>query len=240
MKKSLVMLGVLAGLMGSANAAEWGYHGAHGPEHWGDVSALCQQGKNQSPINIEHVLEADLAKLDINYQGRVTELVNNGHTLQAVVGGDNRVVVDGQTFDLQQFHFHTPSENLIKGQQFAVEAHFVNSDQQGNLAVIAVMFDLGSELNKPLASLLQQVPKTGESVKLDSGLDVRKLLPDFDGYYRFNGSLTTPPCSEGVRWLVLNEPLSVNQHQRDVLNQAMGDNNRPTQPINARQVLGND
>ncbi|ASU23864.1 carbonic anhydrase [Vibrio qinghaiensis] len=236
MKKKLLTLAISVCFTYVAQASEWGYEGERGPEHWGHVSKICEMGKNQSPIDINGLVEADLKSLDIHYSGVVGALTNNGHTLQASVSGKNTLVVDGTEFELKQFHFHTPSENLIKGHQYPLEAHFVHADVAGNLAVLAVMFETGTQ-DEPLSQLTAELPKVGTSVQLAKGLAVQSLLPKLDEYYRFNGSLTTPPCSEGVRWLVVKQPKSLSQQQSAALHSVMGNNNRPIQAHNARLVL---
>lgn len=236
MKKQLLTLAISVCFTYVAQANEWGYEVERGPEHWGHVSKICEMGKNQSPIDINGLVEADLKSLDIHYSGVVGALTNNGHTLQASVSGKNTLAVDGTEFELKQFHFHTPSENLIKGHQYPLEAHFVHADASGNLAVLAVMFETGAQ-NEPLAQLTAELPKVGTSVPLAKGLAVQSLLPKLDEYYRFNGSLTTPPCSEGVRWFVVKQPKSLSQQQSTALHSVMGNNNRPIQAHNARLVL---
>ncbi|WP_333703661.1 carbonic anhydrase [Vibrio hepatarius] len=237
MKKNVVALALLTAVASSSYASDWGYEGEHGPEHWGNVAAECAQGKNQSPIDIHQPVEADLVDLNINYTGVVTGITNNGHTLQAKVEGANTFKVDGVEFSLAQFHFHTPSENTIKSQHYPLEAHFVNADKDGNLAVIAVMFDQAQSSNPQLAQLLEAAPKKGETISLSNSFKLTELLPKEDDYYRFNGSLTTPPCSEGVRWFVMKEAKSLSAGQIGQFEQAMGHNNRPVQPLNARKVL---
>ncbi|WP_456295295.1 carbonic anhydrase family protein [Vibrio sp. AK197] len=239
MKKLLLALSVSALMAGAVQASEWGYADEHGPAHWGSVSATCAQGVNQSPIDIQGDVKADLQDLKLNYSGKVTGLTNNGHTLQAVVEGDNTLTVDGKTFNLLQFHFHTPSENLISGKQYPLEAHFVNSDDQGELVVISVMFDKGVE-SEFLTSLTQTMPKVGETATLSTPLNVADLLPEYDEYYRFNGSLTTPPCSEGVRWFVLKDVNKLAGSQAEKMMSVMGHNNRPVQAVNARQIVTNN
>ncbi|MCW8334030.1 carbonic anhydrase [Vibrio paucivorans] len=238
MKKLLLALSVSVMAAGAANAAEWGYEGDHGPEHWGKVAKECETGKNQSPIDINNIVEADLKDIKPNYQGNVVSLANNGHTLQAALDGENTLMISGVEFELKQFHFHTPSENLIRGKQYPLEAHFVHADENGNLAVIAVMFKPGSE-NQALKKLSQSLPSSGNSVDLSQSFKVADLLPKEGDYYRFNGSLTTPPCSEGVRWYVMKDPVEMSQAQGELLKENMGENNRPIQAHNARVILEN-
>ncbi|MBE3671009.1 carbonic anhydrase [Vibrio navarrensis] len=239
MKKQISALFVTLALSNTALASEWGYEGDHGPEHWGNVAKECAMGKNQSPIDIAQPIEAEMKALELNYVGQVVSLTNNGHTLQAGVSGKNFLNVDGKSFELKQFHFHTPSENVIKGKQYPLEAHFVHADSEGNLAVVAVMFDTGKQ-NPLLNELTAKMPTVGEQVTLPHAFDVAALLPKQKDYYRFNGSLTTPPCSEGVRWLVLKQASELSSSQTEQLVSVMGHNNRPLQPLNARTVLSKD
>ncbi|ENM5794110.1 carbonic anhydrase [Vibrio mimicus] len=239
MKKMTLALAVTACVGFGAQASEWGYEGEHGPEHWGKIAPLCAEGKNQSPIDVTQSVEADLPPFALNYQGQVVGLLNNGHTLQAEVSGNNHLQVDGNTFQLKQFHLHTPSENLLNGKQFPLEAHFVHADEQGNLAVVAVMYEVGSE-NPMLSSFTANMPSKGSKVELVHSLPLDKWIPASKNYYRFNGSLTTPPCSEGVRWIVLNEPSVLSEQQEQGLISVMGHNNRPVQPHNARLVVSAD
>ncbi|MEJ2766742.1 carbonic anhydrase family protein [Photobacterium sp. MCCC 1A19761] len=218
-------------------AAEWHYEGPHGVEHWGEQFVTCAEGVNQSPVDITETLSAELAPLHIDYQGQVSELVNNGHTIQANVSGQNTLTIEGETFTLKQFHFHTPSENTIQHKHYPLEAHFVHANPQGNLAVIAAMFESGPRGNPALKTLLTRLPKNGDRITLSDALSPVSLLPREREYYRFNGSLTTPPCTEGVRWYVMKEPQASTPAQTSALQEIMGSNARPVQPLNARVVL---
>ncbi|WP_440886865.1 carbonic anhydrase [Vibrio sp. WZ-1] len=238
MNKSLTAIGLSLVLAGTANAANWGYEGEHGPAHWGEFASECAKGQNQSPINIDSTIEAKLAKLQFNYDGKVISLLNNGHTLQTSLEGNNTLKVDGKDFALKQFHFHTPSENHVDGKEYPLEAHFVHSDEDGNLAVVAVFFKVG-DANSALAKLLQNIPDKEQNVAIKAPFDADALIPMDKEYYRFNGSLTTPPCSEGVRWLVLKEAQSISPEQVKEFAKVMGANNRPIQALNARMVLEN-
>ncbi len=192
--------------------------------------------KNQSPINIEQSTPASLEALSFSYSGNVIGFTNNGHALQAQVEGENTLTIDGKTFELQQFHFHTPSENVIKNHQYPLEAHFVHANEEGELAVLSVMFDEGQP-NSALTQLISHIPKKDNADFFSDGFKIKELLPESAHYYRFNGSLTTPPCSEGVRWFVLKDTQSLTKEQAAKLMSVMGQNNRPLQPLNARVVL---
>jgi len=224
--------------------AHWGYTGHGNPSEWGELSEkymMCSEGKNQSPINISVQDSADVNLQDIafSYATKSTNVLNNGHTIQVNIDAGSTIMIDGQTFELKQFHFHTPSENQINGKSFPLEAHFVHLDAEGNIAVVAVMFEEG-ETNKALENIWGKLPlKTDEKVALTLTADqVKAMLPTEKAYYRFSGSLTTPPCSEGVRWFVLKKPLSISKAQVAKFLETMHHhNNRPIQKINARKVL---
>ncbi len=239
MNKTLLALSLSLFTLGAAQASEWGYdNDKHGPEHWGEIAKDCATTKNQSPINIEKPTDAALEALELSYTGKVIGLTNNGHTLQAQVDGHNSLTIDGETFELQQFHFHTPSENQIKGHQYPLEAHFVHANEDGELAVISVMFNVGVQ-NLALSKLINAIPQENQSAFFKDTFDINDLLPKTASYYRFNGSLTTPPCTEGVRWFVLKDTQALSQDQASKLMGVMGQNNRPLQPLNARVVLSN-
>lgn len=236
MKKSLAALGLALVFTGTAYAASWGYEGSHGPEHWGEFASECSKGQNQSPINIVSAAEAKLDKLQFDYHGKAISLLNNGHTLQTSLEGDNTLLIDGNAFTLKQFHFHTPSENHVDGKEYPLEAHFVHADTTGHLAVVAVFFQSG-KANPDLAKLLANIPSKDQAVEIKLPFEADALLPKDKAYYRFNGSLTTPPCSEGVRWLVMKEAQTISPEQIKAFTTVMGKNNRPIQPLNARMVL---
>jgi carbonic anhydrase len=244
MKKNFtlaVVLSLCGSLAQAGTGPHWGYTGHAGPQHWGELDpafGLCAKGKNQSPVNIVGALEAELPPLDIAYGGKASEILNNGHTVQANFPAGNFLTVSGHRFELKQVHFHTPSENHIDSRSFPLEAHFVHADASGNLAVISVMFQEGGE-NAALATLWREMPmNAGERHPLHASFAAPDLLPVDRDYYRFSGSLTTPPCSEGVWWLVLKNPLTVSKAQVEKSAHAVhGHNNRPVQPENARPFL---
>ena len=220
--------------------SHWAYSGAEGPEHWGALSPdfiACSTGKSQSPINLTDAVRSDLKPIEFHYQAGGNEIVNNGHTVQVNYAPGSRLSVDGRDFELKQFHFHAPSENLVNGKSYPLEAHLVHADKDGNLAVVAVMFVEGAE-NASLAHAWAHLPaNVGEKVSLSS-VAVEGLLPSKRDYYRYDGSLTTPPCSEGVRWIVLKEPVTASPAQLEAFTHVMHHaNNRPVQPLNARVVL---
>ncbi len=245
MKKHLIFLASTLLVSGCNNSGHeskhWEYSGDESPEHWGELHkdyGLCSSGKNQSPIDLKNIIESDLAAIEFNYGTVVSDIVNNGHTVQANYAAGSSITLNGHSFDLKQFHFHTPSENHINGKSYPMEAHLVHADKAGNLAVVAVMFEQG-DANSAMADLWKQIPKkAGDKNSLSSKVNVSNLLPANKDYYRFNGSLTTPPCTEGVVWLVMKNSVSVSKQQIETFSNVMHHtNNRPVQAINARPVL---
>lgn len=221
----------------------WGYTGDAGPEYWGRLSVeftTCSSGKNQSPINLANMIEAELAEIAFDYRSVPLRIVNNGHTLQVNCPKGGRITVDGHSYNLLQFHFHSPSENQINGRSFPLEAHLVHSDDHGKLAVIAVMFYAGHKANQFLDTIWKYMPtEVGrENLLAHVNVNAMVLLPRDTAYYRYSGSLTTPPCSEGVLWMVMKNAVEVSSEQVEAFRALMGHaNNRPIQPIFSRAVL---
>lgn len=245
LKKNSALYGVvllaMAGLAQAGGGAAWSYEGDAGPQNWGKLDpayALCESGRNQSPIDIKGALDARLPVLAMSYRNAASGIVNNGHTVQAAFPAGNVLTLDGAKFEMKQVHFHVPSENTINGKSYPLEAHFVHADAQGQLAVVAVMIKEG-KANAGLAKLWAEMPRqAGEPVALKTQFKPADLLPPDRAYYRFNGSLTTPPCSEGVRWLVLKQPLSASKPQIEAFEHVMHHHtNRPVQPLNARVIV---
>ncbi len=236
-----VALCLSAAFAHAEGGSHWTYEGTEGPEHWGELDPafkLCSSGKNQSPIDLKEFVAADLKPIRFAYQPGTRAILNNGHTIQVNYAPGSSITINGHRFELKQFHFHAPSENRINGKSYPLEGHLVHADEQGNLAVVAVMFQEGAA-NPLLAKLWQGMPEAaGEQRELAEKLDVSALLPKKRAYYRFNGSLTTPPCSEGVWWLVMKQPVTVSKEQVEQFAHLMHHpNNRPVQPVNARPVL---
>jgi carbonic anhydrase len=256
MNSSLKRLAAVSALLsavvgGHVYAAEgsphWAYHGAEGAEKWGDLDksfATCKLGKEQSPIDIKtkDVEKAKLEKIVFNYQPTKLSIVNNGHTIQIDYDKGSSITIGKDKYELLQFHFHTPSEEEIDGKEFDLVAHLVHKSAEGNLAVVAVLFDRGAE-NKALKAYWDKLPRNaGETRSLaKSQINAADMLPASRGYYTFNGSLTTPPCSEKVRWLVLKTPVTASKEQTTVFRQIYPLNNRPVQPLNGRKIqVGGD
>ena len=244
MKRTLIVAAALILSIGTALASgkiHWTYSGNEGPENWGKLSpefSMCAEGRNQSPIDLSGFVEADLEPIKFDYKADATEILNNGHAIQVNYAPGSSITLGGHSFELKQFHFHSPSENTIEGRSFPMEAHLVHADKDGNLAVVAVMFVEGAS-NSAVKALWKKMPKE-EGVKnaLKDGLSVTGVMPEGRDYYRFNGSLTTPPCTEGVAWLVLKDAVSVSKEQIEAFEHVMHHpTNRPVQPVNARAVL---
>ena len=223
-------------------SSHWSYEGHTGPTYWGDLDKkfqMCKLGKNQSPIDInkKNLIKSCLTPLKLEYNSKAAYIINNGHTIKVNINHGSFLYIDGKKFELKQFHFHTPSENTINGKHFPMEAHLVHLNKNGEIAVIAIMFKIGKE-NKALKKFQNKISNTlNIKHKINSYLNPIELIPTTKDYYRFNGSLTTPPCSEGVRWFVFKEAVEISQQQLNQFSNIMGKNNRPTQPINARKVL---
>ncbi|HHQ4662867.1 TPA: carbonic anhydrase [Aeromonas veronii] len=240
MRKSLLACSLLLCPVVFAATPHWEYSGEAGPAHWAKLTPEFGQcaGSNQSPVNLNGLVEAKLAPLVLHYQAGGNTVVNKGHTVQVGYAPGSTLQLDGTTFELKQFHFHAPSENLIEGKSYPLEGHLVHVSDKGEIAVVAVMFEVG-KANPALAAVWGELPaKVGETQALKAPLSAEQLLPESRDYYRFSGSLTTPPCSEGVRWLVMKQPVEVSQAQSDAFKAVMHHpNNRPVQPLNGRVVL---
>ncbi len=244
MKRMLPALAAaLVLLAGTAGAADekWSYAGETGPEHWAALDpayALCGQGANQSPVNLTGLIEASLEPLKFDYTGLVTKIQNSGRTVQATHSAGSFLTAGGRSYELKQIHFHAPSEHLIEGKQFPLEAHFVHADADGQLAVVSALYELGEE-NPELKKLWRQLPaEAGKEVGMAAQVRAEKLLPENRDYCRLNGSLTTPPCTEGVLWLILKQQGTVSEAQAKQFSDALGGpNSRPVQPLKARAVL---
>ena len=226
---------------GHGHEVHWTYEGKEGPANWGKLKpefAVCHIGRNQTPINIDQTVDAPLKPLTGVQTFPAKDIFNNGHTVQANFQEGNTLVLDGTTFHLKQVHFHAPSENQIRGKSFPMEAHFVHADAKGNLAVIGVMYKEGAA-NSGLASLWAQMSdKVSEPTVLNNKVLMGDLMPENRSYFRFSGSLTTPPCSEGVRWLIIKTPMTVSKEQIKAFEKAVHHhNNRPLQPLNGRLVV---
>ena len=225
----------------SAHHTHWGYEGEVSPTHWASLNekfAMCSNGNMQSPINIVATQDINIKPLKFNYKTNSNDVINNGHTVQVNIKSGSSVVIDGESYELKQFHFHTPSENNINGNQYPLEAHFVHSTKDGKLAVVAVMFEYGKE-NPVLNKIWSKFPLklNHKEILTLSANDINAILPNNKDYYKFMGSLTTPPCSQNVKWNVFKTSISISKEQvKKFFDVFEHTNNRPLQKTNNRVI----
>ncbi len=220
----------------------WSYTGEEGPEHWGELSSefvLCAEGLGQSPVDIvdSQASAEDLPALSFSYQPTTLNEINNGHTLQVNYGQGSFIEANGIRYDLVQFHFHAPSEHTLNGQNTAMEMHLVHRSAEGKLAVVGVMINQG-ETNHAYDLVWDYMPaNSGSTIEINSvTVNANDLLPTERSYYHYVGSLTTPPCSEGVEWYVLTTPVELSEGQIAGFTAIMNHNNRPVQALNEREI----
>ncbi len=218
----------------------WSYDTAYGPEHWGDLKPeyhMCKEGKNQSPVDIKDTRHIAKKHIQFRYFVGGENTTYNGHAVEVNYRPGSLVTIDGHTFELKQFHFHTPSEHTVEGKSFPMEAHFVHLDKEGNIAVLGLLFEEGAE-NPELQKIIEVLsPVEGTVSKLKQPANASALMPMDVDYYRYNGSLTTPPCSEGVLWALFKKSVTASKGQIEQIHKIIGtNNNRPVQPINARLI----
>ncbi|MBP9146012.1 MAG: carbonic anhydrase family protein [Thermoanaerobaculia bacterium] len=232
------LLGLAGG--GSADGPGWSYDGHGGPADWAELDpafATCGLGRLQSPIDIRGAKTAELPAIRFDYRAGKPTIVDNGHTVQVDVAPGSAIEVGGERFELLQFHFHKPSEEKIDGKAHDMVVHLVHRDATGHLAVVAVLLDRGGE-NPLLAEIWQRLPPAKhQEVRLDLELDATALLPSERGYYTFQGSLTTPPCSENVRWFVLRAATTIGESQLATFGKLYESNARPVQALHEREIL---
>lgn len=219
----------------------WSYSGNTGPEKWGTLGkdyATCSLGQRQSPIDIRKTVKADLPPIQFAYKPTPLTIVDNGHSIKVDTPDAGGITVDGEYYALMQFHFHKPSEEKINGKAYELVAHLVHQSKEGKLAVVAVLMEAGKKEHALIRTLWthlpleQDKPVKRQDVKIDPG----QILPAKQGYFTFLGSLTTPPCSEGVLWLVLKTPVQVSKEQLAGFATIYKSNIRPVQPVNNRVI----
>jgi carbonic anhydrase len=229
----------------------WSYEGAEGPAGWGKLSpkfAACAEGRSQSPVDIATTVagtEALEVKTDLTpgtlriaHHEHVADGINNGHTIQINYEGADELTIGNDTYALVQYHFHNQSEHTVKGRHYPMELHFVHKAASGKLAVVAVFIEEGAH-NAAFDPIWNNLPKQKgvETHYPQVKVDVDQMLPKSRTSYRYDGSLTTPPCSEGVRWIIMTEPIQLSAEQIKAFTAIIHDNNRPTQALNGRPVL---
>ncbi|HET9208325.1 MAG TPA: carbonic anhydrase family protein [Burkholderiaceae bacterium] len=220
-------------------AAHWSYDGEAGPEAWHQLKpefAKCGSGSRQSPIDIRDGIRVDMDPVQFDYRPSAFRVIDNGHTVQVNVAAGNFIDVMGRRFELQQFHFHRPSEERIEGKQFDMVAHLVHKDLEGRLAVVAVLLERGGA-HALVQTVWNNLPlEKGEELAARATLDLNHLLPKDPRYFTYMGSLTTPPCSEGVLWMVMQQPVTVSAEQIDVFARLYPMNARPLQQASGRLI----
>lgn len=221
----------------------WSYAGEGGPANWGKLRsdyALCATGKRQSPIDIRDGIQVDLETIAFDYKNTLFRIVDNGHTVQVFVGEGSSMTVMGRRYALQQIHFHRPSEERVNGMAFDMVAHLVHQDLDGHIAVVAVLLETGTE-HPLIQKLWNNMPlEVGQELTPSTPINLTALLPDPDhrAYWTYMGSLTTPPCTEDVLWLVLKQPQQVSAEQVAIFARLYRNNARPIQPVNNRLIKG--
>jgi carbonic anhydrase len=228
-----------AGAAGHGDSAHWDYQGAHGPAGWGAMKpefAKCSSGTRQSPIDIREGIKVQLDPVQFDYQPSSFRVLDNGHTVQVNVAAGSSIEVMGRRYELLQFHFHRPSEERIDGRQFDMVAHLVHKDVEGRLAVVAVLLDRGSA--QPLVQTIwNNLPlEKGDEVAARGTIDLNGLLPPERSYFTYMGSLTTPPCSEGVLWMVMKQPVPISADQISIFARLYPMNARPIQSASGRLI----
>ena len=222
-------------------AVHWSYSGAGAPQFWGDLKpefATCGSGKHQSPIDISTATITALPKIQFDYHDTPLRVLNNGQSIQVNYQHGSSIVLDGKRYDLLQVHFHTPSEHTMGGKAYPMTAHLVHKAADGELLVIAVLMQTGGS-NPVIDRIWQQLPSAAGQIKVadEQSINVADLLPRDGTYFTYTGSLTTPPCTEGVKWVVLSAPVTVSQAQLDKFTALFAHNARPVEPLNGRTVL---
>jgi len=223
-----------------AEAHHWSYEGGTGPEKWGSLDAangICATGSQESPVDIAGSITAQLPPLEIGWRKRPDTIVNNGHTIQLNCPEGGTLKVGARDYGLTQFHFHHPSEHLVDGKRFAMEAHFVHAAADTGLAVVGVLIAPGTA-NAVFNKIVSTMPgEEGQTVPAGPDIDPNALLPDRRAYYRYEGSLTTPPCSEMVDWLVLADRVEVAEADIARFAKLYPMNARPVQNRHRRFIL---
>lgn len=232
---------VRAGQMPTADASEpaWAYSGPQGPEQWGKIKpeySVCGSGKRQSPIDIREGIKVTLDPIQFDYHPTAFRVLDTGRTVQVNVGAGNSITVNGRRYDLQRIEFRRPSEERVNGRQFEMSAHLVHKDMEGRLAVIAVLMDQGAD--HPMVQLVwNSLPLEKHTDQASSAMiDMAQMLPEQKQYQTYMGSLTAPPCTEGVLWMVMKQPATLSREQIGVFSRLYPMNARPIQPTSGRLI----
>ena len=219
----------------------WSYTGEGAPYNWGKINndfITCSTGKSQSPIDITAVTVTTLPDIQFDYKASRLRVSNNGHTVKFSYDAGSSIVINGKRYKLLQFHFHSPSEHTIGGKAYDMVAHLVHQADDGQLAVVAIMMNVSKKDNTFLAQLWKNLPQSKEERFQNDNfkINIENLLPDSDKYFNYSGSLTTPPCSEGVNWIVMNQAIQVSAEQVKAFTDLFPASDRPVQPLNGRVI----
>jgi carbonic anhydrase len=238
----VVTFSLMLGLVVLASeGAHWGYDGDIGPAYWGELShdyAACSEGKEQSPIDIPADAILNPADIVVNYQPTAVNIVNNGHSIMVSADPGSSIQIHGKTYNLLQFHFHALSEHTVGGNYYDMEGHFVHQSADGQYAVVGVLMKRGAE-NAAYVPVWDHMPATEGEQETIAGVtvDPAALLPTEQTYWHYHGSFTTPPCTEGVMWFMLNNPVELSDAQISAFEAIYDHNYRPVLPLNARTFL---
>jgi len=234
----------------SHEEVHWSYTGEGAPTHWADLRpdfALCGDGTSQSPVDLGDAVPGDSvsvtrdyrpATLRIAHQEHIVDVIDNGHTIQITYDeGSTLDLGEGIVYELAQYHFHSPSEHTVNGEHYPMEMHFVHQSADDRLAVVAAFIAEGAH-NPAFGPIWENLPSVpGEERHLEHvSVDIDDLVPMEHHYYRYQGSLTTPPCSEGVEWIVRANPIELAREQIETFRAIFHENNRPVQPLEGRSV----
>ena len=238
----LVFSSVAVSLAQEHGEVHWGYEGEEGPENWGALSEeweACSLGSAQSPIDISDATPINLNDIEVNYSESMMSIFNNGHTIQVNYDEGSSITYNEVDYHLLQFHFHHPSEHTINGEHSDMEIHFVHASDNGNLAVIGVMLNAGEDMmNDAYASVFENLPaETSDPDAMGMSMNGANMLPESTTFFTYNGSLTTPPCTEIVRWLVMTEPVTISAAEVEAFASIFEHNARPTEPLGNRDLF---
>lgn len=247
MNKRFVIAVLLIGSLFAVGAAlaqdhppvHWTYEGEEGPDHWGELSpdyTKCVDGSAQSPINVTDAQAVDLVDIAFNYGSTQLNILNNGHTIQVTADPGSSITYNEVQFNLAQFHFHNPSEHEIDSAAAPMEIHFVHANDAGDLAVVGVMLVEGAE-NEAFAGVFSNLPAEEGETPMAITVDLGALLPADRHFFTYGGSLTTPPCSENVRWLLLDVPVELSHEQIEAFAAIFEGNARPVQERHDRDLF---
>jgi carbonic anhydrase len=243
MKRSIIISAFLISIIGCKTKVEEPQPASHWDyEHpdWQNEGYTDCGGKVESPINIDtsKTIKAHLPSITFNYNPFNFTIVDNGHTIQVINTGTNQLTLDGTKFDFKQFHFHHTGEHAINGIKGDLELHLVHSDPiTGNLMVLAVVIKEGAA-NTTIDKIWNNIPAVKEKeVATNVSINLNDLLPTDKKYYTYTGSLTTPPCTDGIEWVILKQPVTMSKEQIETFTHLYENNARPLQPLNNRYVL---